>query len=230
YMDPKFGRFISPDDWDPVLEGVGTNRYAYAENDPVNKADNNGHQAAAPGEEASDPDGDTFSDEAMPEVEDTPIDKPQPTIFDYILALNPVVQIAIAIDEIVREDKPPNLVYRALRNDDNPIEGLEARSPGNPSVSLADHVLDNDRNNSRYISTSKSRETAKNYARSKAGSLGNVAVIDLGKVEQSKVADISNGGTGNTQADNQAMADQEVAVIDSIPAEAVVDVFNAWRD
>ena len=43
YMDPAFGRFISPDDWDPVLEGVGTNRYAYAGNDPVNKSDGNGH-------------------------------------------------------------------------------------------------------------------------------------------------------------------------------------------
>lgn len=43
YMDPKLGRFISPDDWDPTLPGVGTNRYAYAWNDPVNKADNNGH-------------------------------------------------------------------------------------------------------------------------------------------------------------------------------------------
>lgn len=45
YMDPKWGRFISPDDWDPTMEGVGTNRYAYAGNDPVNKADNNGHQS-----------------------------------------------------------------------------------------------------------------------------------------------------------------------------------------
>ncbi|GGG23579.1 hypothetical protein GCM10010924_61420 [Rhizobium wenxiniae] len=36
-------RFISPDDWDPTLEGVGTNRYAYAQNDPVNKSDPNGH-------------------------------------------------------------------------------------------------------------------------------------------------------------------------------------------
>ncbi len=43
YLDPKLGRFISPDDWDPTLEGVGTNRYAYAENDPVNKSDPNGH-------------------------------------------------------------------------------------------------------------------------------------------------------------------------------------------
>ena len=37
YYDPLTARFISPDDWDPVLPGVGTNRYAYAGNDPVNK-------------------------------------------------------------------------------------------------------------------------------------------------------------------------------------------------
>ncbi|MBD9598140.1 RHS repeat-associated core domain-containing protein, partial [Ensifer sp. ENS05] len=45
YYDPKFGRFISPDDWDPTKPGVGTNRYAYAENDPINKSDPNGHNA-----------------------------------------------------------------------------------------------------------------------------------------------------------------------------------------
>lgn len=44
-MDPVLGRFISPDDWDPTKEGVGTNRYAYAGNDPVNKSDPNGHVA-----------------------------------------------------------------------------------------------------------------------------------------------------------------------------------------
>lgn len=38
-------RFISPDDWDSVKEGVGTNRYAYAQNDPINKSDPNGHFA-----------------------------------------------------------------------------------------------------------------------------------------------------------------------------------------
>ena len=44
-MDPIFGRFISPDDWDPTLPGVGTNRYAYAGNDPMNKSDPNGHDS-----------------------------------------------------------------------------------------------------------------------------------------------------------------------------------------
>lgn len=55
YMDPKFGRFISPDDWDPIIEGVGTNRYAYASNDPINRSDPNGHQDGKAGEEASEP-------------------------------------------------------------------------------------------------------------------------------------------------------------------------------
>ncbi|MEO1701936.1 MAG: RHS repeat-associated core domain-containing protein, partial [Pseudomonadota bacterium] len=43
YHDPSIGRFISPDDWDPTIDGVGTNRYAYSANDPVNKSDPNGH-------------------------------------------------------------------------------------------------------------------------------------------------------------------------------------------
>lgn len=36
-------RFISPDTMDPTIPGVGTNRYAYAQNDPVNKSDPSGH-------------------------------------------------------------------------------------------------------------------------------------------------------------------------------------------
>ena len=39
YYDPALGRFLSPDDWDPLLAGVGTNRYAYAGNDPNNGSD-----------------------------------------------------------------------------------------------------------------------------------------------------------------------------------------------
>ena len=43
YYDPVLARFVTPDDWGPLLLGVGTNRYAYAGNDPVNKSDPNGH-------------------------------------------------------------------------------------------------------------------------------------------------------------------------------------------
>ncbi|MDQ6433630.1 RHS repeat-associated core domain-containing protein [Mesorhizobium sp. LHD-90] len=48
YMDPAWGRFISPDTLDPTLLGVGTNRYAYAQNDPINKSDPNGHVVGQP--------------------------------------------------------------------------------------------------------------------------------------------------------------------------------------
>ncbi|CAH1658603.1 RHS repeat-associated core domain-containing protein [Chelatococcus asaccharovorans] len=43
FYDPALGRFISPDWYLPTDPGVGTNRYAYAFNDPINKSDPNGH-------------------------------------------------------------------------------------------------------------------------------------------------------------------------------------------
>ena len=43
YYDPKLGRFLSPDTLDPMVPGVGTNRYAYGLNNPVNIADPSGH-------------------------------------------------------------------------------------------------------------------------------------------------------------------------------------------
>ncbi|MBL1437667.1 MAG: RHS repeat-associated core domain-containing protein [Rhodobacteraceae bacterium] len=43
YYDPAIGRFIQPDWWEVRKRGVGTNRYAYAGNDPVNNSDRNGH-------------------------------------------------------------------------------------------------------------------------------------------------------------------------------------------
>ena len=43
YDDPQLGRFLTPDTWDPILQGVDVNRYAYANNDPINGSDPNGH-------------------------------------------------------------------------------------------------------------------------------------------------------------------------------------------
>ncbi|XFA67183.1 RHS repeat-associated core domain-containing protein (plasmid) [Tistrella mobilis] len=59
WYDPAIGRFVQPDWWDPIdaeqarkgapvgwrTNPVGTNRYAYAANDPVNKTDPSGHAA-----------------------------------------------------------------------------------------------------------------------------------------------------------------------------------------
>jgi uncharacterized protein RhaS with RHS repeats len=43
FGSPANARFIQPDTMDPTIQGVGTNRYAYAGNDPVNNSDPNGH-------------------------------------------------------------------------------------------------------------------------------------------------------------------------------------------
>jgi RHS repeat-associated protein len=47
YMDPELGRFIQPDWLDPNQPGVGTNRYAYSFNDPVNLRDPGGNYTVA---------------------------------------------------------------------------------------------------------------------------------------------------------------------------------------
>jgi RHS repeat-associated protein len=44
YYDPTIGRFLSPDSEDIAKPGVGTNRYAYSGNDPVNFRDPNGNE------------------------------------------------------------------------------------------------------------------------------------------------------------------------------------------
>lgn len=65
-------RFISPDPVDPTMLGVGTNRYAYSGNDPVNKSDPNGHSY---GPDANDPggpvDGIGGSDVSQSQVDNT---------------------------------------------------------------------------------------------------------------------------------------------------------------
>ncbi len=43
YYDPALARFIQPDWWEVTMPGVGTNRYSYSANDPINKSDPNGH-------------------------------------------------------------------------------------------------------------------------------------------------------------------------------------------
>ncbi len=43
YYDPVLGMFLQPDWFDVMQAGVGTNRFSYSFNDPINKADPNGN-------------------------------------------------------------------------------------------------------------------------------------------------------------------------------------------
>jgi RHS repeat-associated protein len=44
YYDPVLGMFLQPDWWEVRIEGVGTNRFAYSGNDPVNLSDPSGNK------------------------------------------------------------------------------------------------------------------------------------------------------------------------------------------
>lgn len=57
YYDPEAGLFLQPDWYDVRLLGVGTNRYAYSQNDPINSMDPGGNASLY-----SDPDGDGLND------------------------------------------------------------------------------------------------------------------------------------------------------------------------
>jgi 5-methylcytosine-specific restriction endonuclease McrA len=46
---PSHARFLQPDNWDPWLEGVDINRYAYGNSDPINRSDPNGHDSFVAG-------------------------------------------------------------------------------------------------------------------------------------------------------------------------------------
>ena len=46
YYDPELAMFIQPDWWEVTNPGVGTNRYAYSANDPINLMDPGGNGSA----------------------------------------------------------------------------------------------------------------------------------------------------------------------------------------
>ena len=60
YYDPKLAMFVQPDWFEVTKAGVGTNRYAYSFNDPVNKMDPNGNFV---GDDFYDEDGNELTQE-----------------------------------------------------------------------------------------------------------------------------------------------------------------------
>ncbi len=61
YYDPKLGMFIQPDWFEVTMAGVGTNRYAYSFNNPVNLSDPSGNKISVEEETEKLPNGNTYT-------------------------------------------------------------------------------------------------------------------------------------------------------------------------
>lgn len=73
---PSHARFLQPDNWDPWLDGVDINRYAYGNNDPINRSDPNGHESCG---QDSDCDGDDDFNDKYPGIPDKYIIQADPS-------------------------------------------------------------------------------------------------------------------------------------------------------
>ncbi|MEO1702095.1 MAG: hypothetical protein AAFR71_08565 [Pseudomonadota bacterium] len=227
--------------WDPTIEGVGTNRYAYSANDPVNKSDPNGHIFGAIIDKIKDffsgggsggalkdktssyksNDGGQYAQVVLPGQLSPPL---PPMAIPGSKENKKFVKtnqnfLAGILGALRDKFRRLQIVYRAIRADELPgTQGLFARDPFAAEVTLVDHVLNNPRS-SPWISTTKSLNVAKKFA----GETGVIVSVDLNRVN-SAYHDISNGGTGNADADRLAQQDQEVTIRAYVSPDAIIGI------
>ncbi len=114
-------------------------------------------------------------------------------------------------------------VYRALT--ENQTKEALAKLPLTPKTTNNPHTVqehvENGKNRTQFISTTKSIVTAQFYAKRHAAK---IVAINLCKIDDSKVIDISDGAgltnKGKQRARNWAIKDQEVLIRGPIPSNA----------
>lgn len=147
------------------------------------------------------------------------------------------------LEELLRKFRsnefPVNdIVYRALRPDEEPHKGIfpPARpAPREPMMSIADAIGEGSTRASHFIHTSRSRGIAlmKYAGRARLHKDDRVAVIDLSRLP--KDVQVINGtsavadAAGNGRAYRFATADSEVVLKGTVPPSAIIDVLE-FRD
>ena len=116
-----------------------------------------------------------------------------------------------------------DVVYRGLRSDENPMNGLSAKNP-NRGMTVEGHVSSGSRNKgSQYISTTKDADIARHYA----GEGGVVVSIRLDALGGDvKIYDLTNETVRNQyikhpRTRNFAAKSQEVLIEGYIPPDAI---------
>ncbi|HKQ07906.1 MAG TPA: RHS repeat-associated core domain-containing protein, partial [Blastocatellia bacterium] len=227
YMNPASGRFWTADSLNGnSFDPLSLHKFLYANGNPVNRRDPSGHES----------------------------DSLQSLAVAFLVAgtLLAVAQVTYTTSEKVkgrarrpdvnydphtdrgpdvlpfprqREDES-NIVYRALRDDENPSTGLWAKDVL-AEESLDDHIIHGSDSEyaDQYISTTRSTLVAQRYALTGSSTNKRIAVIDFDRV-RAPYYDVSTPvGAAKHLKDDEArriaVADEEVTISRHITPEAI---------
>lgn len=126
-------------------------------------------------------------------------------------------------------------LYRVLRPDENPAEGLKPKSSYS-LTSLAEHVAFGSRISSKYISTSSDKQTALRFARmgmQRRGGRKRIVTLDVEKLKNVpgiEIIDLTNPlyllihCGSNSRAIRYANDWKEVLLVGTIPTECIIEI------
>lgn len=132
-------------------------------------------------------------------------------------------------DDFRKKRAIPRYVYRVLRSDEDPANGLSPKDP-TQTRSVQSHVGCGSRSGytSQYISTSASRDAAIKWANLGGNTAGVIVRIDTFQIDSSRLIDLTDGGDGENltgvTAINAAICYQEVLIEGFVPAAAITRV------
>ena len=139
-----------------------------------------------------------------------------------------ILQLAHISNEgrVKRQDDLPSHVYRVIRDDENPSQGLEAKDP-NKNYKPSFHICRGSTYPSQYISTTADLDVALNYA---AATNNRVVSINLRVARNAgiQIGDYRDGGDLTfSMARNFARSSQEILLWGGvIPRNAIQIVYN----
>ncbi|WP_136439499.1 RHS repeat-associated core domain-containing protein [Pacificoceanicola onchidii] len=226
YYDPELAVFIQPDWFEVTKAGVGTNRYSYSANDPVNLRDPEGNES----ESAADPAQDEDKEDAEKKRDRRTRDLSKKAT-KFLGAVGKLIEAWELAEDLEGLNNEVNKLYRGLSKKDIDtlvMEGIFVPNDPTASVSPEQHALGV--RPTQFISLSKRRAVAEHFAtssvpsRKDVGPSGWVAVLDGQKLFFSGNLRMHSNFAGYSRgARSHVLKDSEVLYEGNIPKGVMIE-------